>query len=240
VKLLRNGSRIVTKKDLKARHPFSKEFLYRFTREHPGVLDEYKRIKGAQGPLPPALLDREFDEGAFCEALAASLRAIPPGSDHAFDFHKLMVGALEFIFFPHLIYPKKEQEIHQGRKRIDIVYTNAARDGFFHRLHTTHQIASSFVSVECKNYSTDIGNPELDQLAGRFSMNRGRLGILVSRAFDDRDKFLARCRDTAQDGRGFILPLVDEDVFGLLDAIKQRQRRRGDQFLDDLLRRLIM
>ena len=68
---------------------------------------------------------------AFCDALAARLRAIPPGNEHASAFHYLMIGALEFIFFPHLVYPRKEQEIHQGRKRIDIVYTNSARNGFF-------------------------------------------------------------------------------------------------------------
>ena len=80
-----------------------------------------------------------------------------------------MVGMLEFIFFPHCIYPVKEREIDFGRKRIDIVYTNAARDGFFYRLHTSHQVVLTYIMVECKNYSSDIGNPELDQLGGRFS-----------------------------------------------------------------------
>lgn len=240
VKVLQNGRRIVTKKDLKERYPFSKEFLYQFTRHHPDVLEQYKKIKGAQGTPPPAILDTDFDEAAFCEALSQSLRAIPSGSDDASAFHNLMIGTLEFIFYPHLIYPKKEQEINQGRKRIDIVYTNAARGGFFQRLHIAHQVASNVVMVECKNYGTDVGNPELDQLAGRFSMNRGRLGILVSRTFDDRDLFIQRCRDTAQDGRGFILPLVDDDIHRMLDQIKAHRRDLIDRRLEELYRRLIM
>ena len=116
-----------------------------------------------------------------------------------------MVGALEFIFWPNLIYPIKETPIHEGRKRIDVTYTNAANSGFFHRTHSAHEIASNMVMVECKNYSKDPANPELDQLSGRFSINRGKLGLLVYRTVSDYERLLMRCRDTAADGRGFIL-----------------------------------
>jgi Restriction endonuclease len=134
----------------------------------------------------------------------------------------------------------KEQEIDSGRKRVDISYTNAARDGFFYRLHTAQQVASNFIMVECKNYSSDVGNPELDQLTGRFSTNRGKLGILVSRSFDERALFIARCRDTAQAGRGFILPLVDEDIYVMLEDIKQRRRSAIDSRLQSLFNELVL
>jgi hypothetical protein len=239
VKVLRNGNHVVTKKSVKERHPFSKRSLYEFTKEHPEVLEHYKHIKSAEGTLSERQLDEAFDEAALCDALSAALRQIRPGNDTASAFHNLMVGTLEFIFFPHLIYPIKEREIHEGRKRIDIVYTNAARDGFFYRLHTARQVASNYIMVECKNYSSDIGNEEVDQLSGRFSTNRGRLGISVSRSFNYRARLIERCRDTARDGRGFIIPLVDEDIHEMLAAIKDHRRSAVDARLDRMFNDIV-
>jgi hypothetical protein len=61
----------------------------------------------------------------------AALPAIPLGNEHASEYHNLIIGAVEFPFFPELIYPWKEHEIHEGRKRIDIVLENSARSGAF-------------------------------------------------------------------------------------------------------------
>jgi hypothetical protein len=36
--------------------------------------------------------------------------------------------------------------------------------------------------------------------------------LLVCRTFADKDLFITRCRDTAQDQRGFIIPLDDDDL----------------------------
>jgi len=46
-------------------------------------------------------------------------------------------GAVEFLFFPELIFPRKEHKIHKGRKRIDVVM------------------------------GREVGNPEINQLAGQ-------------------------------------------------------------------------
>ena len=73
---------------------------------------------------------------------------------------------LQAIFYPSLLHPKKEAEIDEGRKRIDILFDNAAENGFFSRLVNAHRIFAPYVVVECKNYSEDPENPELDQLKG--------------------------------------------------------------------------
>jgi hypothetical protein len=238
VETLRNGRRRVTKESLKKIYPFNKDELYRFTKAHPEVLELYKNAERRERTATSEGLDEDFDEPTFCGAVASVLKAIPTGPDRASDFHNLMIGALEFIFYPNLIYPVKEHEIHSGRKRIDISYTNAARDGFFYRLHTAHQVASNYVMVECKNYTKDVANPELDQIAGRFSVNRGRLGLLIGRSCEAKELFVQRCRDTAQDGRGFVIPLFDDDVYEMLNAIKHRKRLAVDVKLEGIFRRL--
>ncbi|UPJ44141.1 hypothetical protein IVB40_08885 [Bradyrhizobium sp. 40] len=61
----------------------------------------------------------------------------------------------------------------------------------------------------------------MDQLAGRFSPNRGRVGLLVARSFKNKSHFEARCRDTALDDRGFIVTLDDGDLTELVKWRKE-------------------
>jgi hypothetical protein len=50
---------------------------------------------------------------------------------------------------------------------------------------------------------------------------------------------VARCRDTARDGRGFVIALVDEDIISLLDFVRHRARQRIDAFLERKFRELV-
>ena len=241
--ILKNGNRRVYKKDVKEKFPFSKEFIARFSTENPHVLENYKnfyaQIEGAEGTLKHTDFDEEFDEVLFAKTLIDSLADIVPGRESADEYHKFMMGTLEFIFWPNLIYPQKERAIHGGRKRIDITYTNAARQGFFYRVHTSYQITSNVIMVECKNYSKDPKNPELDQMSSRFSVNRGKLGIVLYRDISNYDLLCQRCRDTAADGRGFILPIGDDQVREYLKLIANGERSSIDRKLDELLTRLM-
>lgn len=244
VRVLKGGDRRPpTKKSLKERFPYSKDFLARFSEANQEVLTRYKHfyatLEGAKGSLRHEDFDEHFDEAAFANALAAVLPTIPPGNADADRYHSFIVGAIEFIFWPNLIYPKKEVPLHDGRKRIDITYTNAAQGGFFWRAHTAHNIASRLIMVECKNYSKDPANPEIDQLSGRFGANRGRLGIMLYRTVSNYDHLCARCRDTAQDDRGFMLPLGDEQVIEYLSLIAADRRADIDARLQAILLRLI-
>jgi hypothetical protein len=244
IRVLKSGERRPpSKKTLKGKFPFSKDFLAEFSAANIEVLAQYKKfyaeIEGAKGPLRHEDFDEHFDEAAFAMALTAALRQIPPGNDAADRYHSFMVGALEFIFWPNLIYPKKETPLHDGRKRIDISYTNAAQGGFFWRAHTSHNIASRLVMVECKNYSKDPANPEVDQLSGRFGIHRGRLGLLLYRSADDYARLCARCRDTAKDDRGFMLPLGDDQIIEFLYLISANRRAEIDQRLEALLGKLM-
>jgi len=228
---LKNGKKVVYKKDLKARYRFSKEFLFEFSKNNPEVLAKYR-----SNLCEIEKNHHEVDEGSEEEALLAdsliiALNNIPPGSEYASSYHNLMLGILEFIFYPYLIYPKKENEIHEGRKRIDIVMENGAKSGIFRRLHEIRKIHCPFISIECKNYSTDVTNPEIDQLAGRFSRDRGSAGILCCRNFEDENLFLKRCIDTFKDGRGLIVHLDDNRIQEILSIIKSNQRKQLDSII---------
>jgi hypothetical protein len=228
IKSKKGERRVVFKKDVEEKHPLSKDFLFRFSRDNPKVFADYRRAYEKTKQVSTRELDHGFDTALFCDTLIRNLSQIQPGNAKADAFHTLMVGSLEFIFFPNLSNPVKEAPIHSGRKRIDIRFDNCANGGFFNWVHAHRQVTAIWIMVECKNYSCDPANPELDQLAGRFGANRGRVGILVARRFDNRALFIARCRDTSADGRGYVIPLVDQDIIAMLEMIKSGRRSEID------------
>lgn len=235
VQTLKNGRRRVTKKDLVAEYPLTKDFLYKFSRQHPDVLKEYRESLEQLEQSDRIIEVDSDDESTLAEILAEALQSIAPGGETASEYHSLMIGVVEFIFFPKLIYPRKEQEIHQGRKRIDIFMENAAHQGIFFDLPNARGFPCQYVPFECKNYVTEVANPELDQLAGRFSANRGRMGFLCCRQFENRGLFIERCRDTYGDDRGLILPLDDQTVLRFLDFIRRARRHELDRQVADLV-----
>ncbi|ESY01336.1 hypothetical protein [Mesorhizobium sp. LNJC405B00] len=231
VRTFRDGVRYVTKKSVKERHPLIKDDLATFVQRHPEVLEEYKRIKGAQGPLDNDDLDANFDETVFARVLIDRLAGIATGNNTASEYHRVAMGITTFLFFPSLIKPIKEQEIHEGRKRMDIKFTNAAQIGFFFRMLQAPQTRSISVPVECKNYSNDVENPELDQLTGRFGLQRGFFGMMLCRRLDERPRVVAACRDAAGDGRGYMLVLEDADLVQMLEMVERHRRPDIDTFL---------
>lgn len=236
-----SGRQKVLKKDLHKKYKFSKDFLAHFSAATPEVLQRYKNfyrdLPGGIGSLSDADIlerfDETFDSRAFALALSDQLREIPGGSESATQYHRFMIGTLEFLFYPNLIYPDLEAEIHEGRKRIDILYTNASKSGLFERIQRGPQTRSHFVPVECKNYTREINNPELDQISSRFSRERGSFVIIFCRTLDKKARFIARCRDTAKDGRGVILPMDDEDIHALLTLVAENRRTSVDEFLNE-------
>lgn len=169
VETLKNGRQRVTKKKLEEIHSLSKSFLTTFTEDHPDVLAHYRTMLGVPRSITDEELIETFDEAIFARVLADELDRISPGNEQAARFHDFMKGVLEFLFYPDLIYPEKEFEIHDGRKRIDLVFTNNASGNFFYRRLIDARSSSVKLMFECKNYAKEIANPELDQIAGRFS-----------------------------------------------------------------------
>ncbi|WP_046658015.1 restriction endonuclease [Lysobacter capsici] len=215
------GVKKVYKKDLYEKYGADKIASAKLTNEHPAALTNYKATKKSQPSHPLdhiALAKLENIPAPDFSALLASVTAVQPGKAGATAYEHAIEKLLSALLYPALSFPVKQDEIHNGRKRIDITYVNTSKDGFFEWLSRNH--SASHIYVECKNYGKEIGNPEIDQLAGRFSPSRGQVGILVVRSVAQKKTLLQRCKDTANDSRGFILVLDDADLKTL---IGQRQ-----------------
>lgn len=232
-----NGALYVTKKDIEEENPNSKEFLRKFSLKHPHILELFKARLEVKPLQNNEIVDINIAQ--IAESISNRLTQIPTGNEAATEFHNLILGALELLFYPDLVMPVKEQEIHQGRKRIDIMFENASSKGILYRLQDTMDVPCSYVSIECKNYTKDIANPELDQIAGRFSPQRGKLGFIVCRKLNDRELFIQRCRDTHRDQRGLIIILEDADILDLLAHANERNRTYIEEFLSKRVREII-
>ena len=151
-----------------------------------------------------------------------------------------MVGILELLLYPDLSAPKKEVPIHDKRKRIDIRYNNSAETGFFFILpNKLPHLTCPYIFVECKNYSGEVNNPELDQLSGRFSPQRGRVGILACRNLDSEDGFIKRCADTYHDDRGLIIPLCDKDIVQALNDYPEQKHTALENIIIDKFEKIV-
>jgi hypothetical protein len=213
VELLKNGNRRVTKKALIEKYGRGKDVVVNQTLQNPHLLQQYRTDKADSIPAPLSHDDLAHDEGTERPnwgALLQNVLAIQPGNDGATAYERAVEALLTALFYPALSYPEFQFPIHNGRKRIDVKFTNTDQAGFFWWLGQHYPAAHIF--VECKNYTREVANPELDQLAGRFSPMRGQVGLLLCRNLDDKNLFIQRCRDTALDGHGYIIPLDDDDL----------------------------
>jgi len=237
----RERVRYVTKKSLKETEAdFSKEFLTTFTQSHPVV---FRSFKDSSRTRTTSLENQELTPVSVelvIDRLLTSLKEIEPGNDGAGRFHRIVAAALELILYPRLTSPEIEREINDGRKRIDLVFDNAAETGFFHLLHSTHQTPCQYVMVECKNYGRELGNPELDQMIGRFSPNRGKFGIIVCRSLADEKLFSRRCADSYEAQQGTIISLTDADIVHMLSELRAGRGHPEDALFAAKLREVAL
>ncbi|WP_312127851.1 restriction endonuclease [Brevundimonas sp.] len=218
--------RFVTKKDVEEKYGNSKKMVAEVTINNPSLLDDYKRKANSRPYLP---LDHDLiaaTEGTAkpdWDGLLNTVLAIPTGKADAKGYEAAVESLFTALFYPDLTNPVPQSRLHNGRKIVDIDYTNMAQGGFFSWL--AKHYPSGRIFVECKNYGGKVGNPEMDQLANRFSPSRGQVGLLVCRSFDDKARFHEGCRDTAKDSSRYIIALDDDDLKALV-----HERKTNEEF----------
>jgi len=239
--VLKNGRVVVRISDLKEKYPLRAEFLYEFSKEHPTILERYKselrRTAGNKNIKPHLETKRKILNSIERNKILSSIK---PGNDDASNFHKISFDNLIHIFDKRLSNPNREKEINEGRKRIDIVFDNACKTGFFNKLNTLYHIQCPKIFIECKNYGREIGNPEVDQLLGRFSPTRGKFGILLCRSIDNKVLLIKRCKDVKNDHNGYIIVFDDDDIKALLKFRDNNDENMIDNYMQKKLDELIM
>lgn len=228
IKLLKRGPHVYKKdvdkkirKDEGKKNKGMKKIIIEQTLKNPSILAKYRREKSTR--IRPPLSHEEFSELIGTESpnwsgLLGRLQAVTPGRDAAHDYHMAAKDLLTALFYPHLDHPVVEQEIDQETQRIDIKFSNTAKEGFFWWLSQNYFAPNVF--IECKNYVGEIGNPEIHQMLGRFSRSRGEFGIITCRTVENRERCRIRCRAIADGQSKYILVLDDRDISRIVEAVQ--------------------
>ena len=226
VETLKSGKQRVTKKSLIEKYGRGKKVVLNFTVKNPDVLDQYKaraKVEAAKAESVGVIEDILEVRQSDLKNYLGDVLDVNPGRSEYQKYEHAVEAYLTAIFYPHLINPIPQSRMHEGRKIVDLRYDNASDSGFFNWIGKHY--TCPYIFIECKNYKEDVNNPELDQLAGRFSDKRGQVGLLICRSADDMPTLMKRCKDAAIDGRGYIIPVVDSDLEVLLE-----QRELGRPF----------
>ncbi|MFB9151581.1 hypothetical protein [Roseovarius ramblicola] len=224
VQILRSGKKKgqpkVYIKDLKEKYGTGKPAVVHQTLANPELLRAYKEEHS--NPSKPlthrTIAEISGSETPDWDKLLDNVVSLPPGNNSAHHYENAVEALLSALMYPALAHPRAQHEIHDGRKRIDITYSNMGRGSFFEWL--SRHYSSAHIFFECKNYGKELDNPALDQIAGRFSPSRGQVGFIVCRELADPALFAKRCRDTAKDHRGYVMALDDSDLAALVDTAK--------------------
>jgi hypothetical protein len=249
VELLRNGRRRVTKKSVAAKYRrkygnTKKQVSAGATLDNPEILDNFRKDKRSPVRRSPPPTYKEIGERTQKKppnltALLTAVTKVKSGKAGANAYHKAVAELFDVLFYPELIFGEVESESHNKTKRIDIRYVNSGGSGGFFAWFASNYGNAPHVVVECKNYTGDPENPELDQLLGRFTKHNGKIGILACRTFKDKAKFIERCHQAAVNDQGHILPLDDGDLKALVAARKAGDDEAFRKILNDRFHEII-
>lgn len=241
--VLRNGKVVVRIGDLKKKYPLNVDFLYKFSKDHPRILEKYK------SELRRTAINRDSNERTQLKTKRKILNSverreilntIQAGKDDANRFHKISYDSLIHIFGDRTSNPNMEVKINDERKRIDIIFNNTDEKGFFYSLNSLHHLQCPRIIVECKNYGKEIGNPEVDQINGRLNSKRGQFGIIVCRSIDNKKRLISRCKDIMHDNGNCIITLDDNDMIKLLEFRDRNDEGAIDSYFEYKIDELIL
>lgn len=173
----------------------------------------------------------------FGDILFCFLELTLKGKSDAYKYEALIKLIIRYIFDKHFKNPiiEDQYEIDQGRKRIDIKVNWRQGSELKDIIITEHGLKSSFVPVECKNYSKPLKNPEYAQIIDRCNKRHRHFGIIICRERVNNKEVLRQCQDRWNNHEYLIIVLDDEDLKTLL---KYRDREHQDKIIEFINRKI--
>ena len=236
VHALKNGKKRVTKKSITEdpRFPFSKEFISLYITEHPETMDAYRKdLMKRFKPTDPAVpSEKAIVDDPDVISMLERLKGIMPGKAEASDYHSIIYDLTQFIFDFVLDDFDKEFKMDGGRGRIDIISNNIAGGGLFSEYKSIYRAIT--VPMECKNYVTELGNAEFNQIMERLSPKTSQLGMMFCRSITHVPTIVGHLKDRFL-RHGCMILLFDDRLVERL-ALLRLQRSYSE--IESLLRRL--
>jgi hypothetical protein len=157
--------------------------------------------------------------------LKYALNKIPYGKPGAYEYETCMKYIIEHIFSDHFIGAEIEEQysINRGRYKIDIK-TSWKTNSILRKEIKEYGHKSSWMPIECKNYSDDLGTNEFGQIVMRCNKRHRHIGIITCRKIDDIDKLQESQQFILNNHEYIILVLDDDDINYLLSIIEKKQR----------------
>lgn len=237
VQTLKNGRRRVTKRSLRedARFRPTKAFISEFIQMHPETISRYRGdVSRRFAPVDPAEFSgKSLEDDPGIHAALDSLAELPTGAAYASAYQNTVLRLVEFVFDWCLRSFAKEYPMDQGRGRIDIICDNHAGVGLFAELKTELQATS--IPIECKNYSTDLGNEEFNQLNDRLGDASSRLGFIFCRGVSDRRAMSRHVTNRWTRQRNMILVFDDKQ----LTRLARLRLARDFQGIEAIVREMV-
>ncbi len=148
--------------------------------------------------------------------LIDGLKNLMPGPKDWYKYQMYIANLFQILFSDDLNDIRTEEQINEGRKRIDILARNVSNNGFFFDLFNKFKVYSPYIVIECKNYSGDLENREFDQIYGRLTKYIGCFGILVCRRIKNQKKTQKFERDLINQSEKIIITLDDNDLIEMI------------------------
>jgi hypothetical protein len=125
--------------------------------------------------------------------LVARLKAVPPGTAGWFEFEKVCVEILTYLFVPPLIKPRIQPRTYSGIDRRDAVFPNRNDIGDEIWAKIFRELDARMVLFEFKNYdASEIGKDEVNQTRNYLTPTLGRLAIICSNKAPEEQAHIKR------------------------------------------------